>query len=161
LLPRPDPNTWTGWAINSTLSIGLLGSLAYGWLIVAWAVIIRARRAGRAREALGRGLVMALGFVGSLFGSFWAITSTWHSYFFDTRIARLLLVAAGLTLVAGCASPETVGDIRRRDLFEALLTAWVIGLALAWRWWSRSRIKPPLERTRDDMLARDSEREPR
>ena len=85
---------------------------------------------------------MAIGFVGSLIGSFWAITEAWRGYFFDPRIVPALLAASSLPLMAGCGT-TTLGEVRRRDLFGAMLPAWLIGLALAWQWWSRSRPKPP------------------
>ena len=82
---------------------------------------------------------MAAAFVGSLFGSFWAATSMWRSYFFDARFVPLALLAVGLAVMSGCAAPITYGDMRRRELFHAMLVAWVLGLALMWRWWSRPR----------------------
>ena len=88
-------------------------------------------------------LAVAVGFVGSLFGSFWTITEVWRGYFFDPRIAPGLLAIASLALVTGCGATETLGEVRRRELFQAMLMAWLLGLALAWRWWSRSRSKPP------------------
>lgn len=115
-------------------SVALVG---YGWLFAAIALIRRARRLGQAWQAIGRGLTMAVGFVGSLLGSFWAATEIWRSYFFDPRIVPLFLAAATLWLVSGCAAPNSYGDVRRRDLFAAMLTAWILGLALIWRWWNR------------------------
>jgi hypothetical protein len=50
-----------------------------------------------------------------------------------------LLAACASALLAGCATTITVGDVRRRDLFRAMLMAWVLGLALLWRWWARPR----------------------
>jgi len=41
--------------------------------------------------------------------------------------------------MSGCASTITYGELRRRELFHAMLIAWVLGLALMWRWWSRPR----------------------
>ncbi len=32
----------------------------------------------------------------------------------------------------------TYGEVRRRELFHAMLVAWVLGLALMWRWWARA-----------------------
>jgi hypothetical protein len=78
-------------------------------------------------------------FVGSLFGSFFAITQAWRTYFFDTRIVPLALAAATVALTSGCTSTMTYGELRRRDLFAAMLTAWLLGLAFVWRWWSRRR----------------------
>ena len=80
-----------------------------------------------------------VGFVGSLFGSFWAVTEAWRSYFFDPRVAGMVLGAMSVALIGGCADQPTVGQVHRRELFGAMLMAWVLGLALAWRWWSRSR----------------------
>jgi hypothetical protein len=47
-----------------------------------------------------------------------------------------------LPLLAGCTSTRTLGDVRRYQFFNALLMAWVLGLALIWRWWSRRRDPP-------------------
>lgn len=129
---------WSGPVVEALV----VGVLAYGWLLVAVAVIRRGRRAGACRRAIERGLAVAMAFVGSLFGSFWAITEAWRSYFFDPRIVPLLLAASSLVLSAGCTSTVTYGELRRRDLFGAMLTSWLLGLALAWRWWSRPRSKP-------------------
>ena len=35
----------------------------------------------------------------------------------------------------------TYGEVRRRELFHAMLISWTFGLALLWRWWARPR--PP------------------
>jgi hypothetical protein len=68
----------------------------------------------------------------------------WRSYFFDPRVVPLILAAACLAMTTGCASTVTYGEVRRRELFHAMLVAWVLGLALMWRWWSRSRPgRPP------------------
>jgi hypothetical protein len=128
--------------LDWVLTIGLVGTLAYGWLFVARAAVRRAGRVGRGREALWRGLVTAVGFVGSLFGSFWAITAVWRSYFFDPRVLSMVGAALSISLLSGCGT-ITVGEARRRELFHAMLMAWVLGLALAWRWWSRPRARPP------------------
>jgi hypothetical protein len=134
------PDGWWGTLVGWFMTVILFYvAIAYGWLPFAWAALRRARRLGR---SLVRGLGFAVGFVGSLFGSFWAITEAWRSYFFDPRIVPALLAAATLALIAGCTPPETYGEVRRRDLFNAMLLAWLLGLALAWRWWSRSRPKP-------------------
>ena len=66
-------------------------TLSYGWLWPAWAALRRAARIGRLRRAFYRGLSVALAFVGSLFGSFWAATSWWRSYFFDPRVVPLIV----------------------------------------------------------------------
>jgi hypothetical protein len=133
---------WAPWlAWFSFFALGV-GPLAYGWLVVAWAVLRRARRLDLFRASMARGLAVAVGFVGSLIGSFWAITEVWRGYFFDPRIAPALVAASTLVLMSGCGKTETYGEIRRRDLFQAMLLAWLLGLALAWRWWSRSRSRP-------------------
>lgn len=119
----------------------LVPTLAYGWLLAAVAAWRRARRLGRLGRSLWAGLATSAAFLASLFGGFWAATEVWRPYFFDARVARALVpVAAALGLVAlcGCAGP-TVGDLRRRDFFGSMLLAWTLGLALAWRWWSRPR----------------------
>jgi hypothetical protein len=113
--------------------------LGYGWLIVARWALRRARQLGRLRQSWERGLITALAFVGSLFGSFWAITAAWRSYFFDPRVVPLLAVTLALVGVGGCAAPMTYGEMRRGELFKAMLMAWLLGLALIWRWWSRPR----------------------
>jgi hypothetical protein len=129
--PEIDTRTFT------VLIYVLLGTISYGWVLVAAAAVRRARRAGELARSLARGLATALSFVGSLVGSFWAVTSVWRWYFFDPTVVRtVLLAASGTLLLAGCA-PLTAGELRRRKLFEAMLLAWVIGLALIWRWWSR------------------------
>jgi hypothetical protein len=141
------PESWKGGWVETVFSwaLGLvLGAiLAYGWLWPARAAVRRAARIGRLRWVACRGLVTATGFVSSLFGSFWAATSIWRSYFFDPRIVPLVGVAVGLVVISGCGTPITYGELRRRELFHAMLVAWVIGLALMWRWWSRPRHGPP------------------
>jgi MFS family permease len=131
--------TWIYWLGSWALSIVAVVIWAYSWLWPAWSALRRAKRAGEWKSSLIAGIVMAGTFVGSLFGSFWAVTAVWRSYFFDPRIVRLLVVALSLTVMSGCASTITYGEVRRRELFHALLVAWVLGLALMWRWWSRSR----------------------
>jgi hypothetical protein len=132
--------TWMEWVLSWVLQIFFIGTLAYSWLWPAWAALRRAARIGRWGRALYQGLLAALSFVGSLFGSFWAISSVWRSYFFDARIMPLVALAIGLALISGCAAPPiTYGEFRRRELFHAMLVAWVLGLALMWRWWSRRR----------------------
>lgn len=135
--------TWPGWLLARGLLIGVLGSTAYGWLAVASAVLRRARRPGELGRSIRRGLAVALGFVGSLIGSFWAITEVWRGYFFDARVLPILVAASSLALMVGCGATETYGEVRRRELFQSLLMAWLLGLALAWRWWSRPRSRPP------------------
>jgi hypothetical protein len=137
------PEAWKGTWIESTLwwvlAVFVVGILAYGWLWPAWAALRRAARIGRWRMYLYRGLIMALAFTDSLFGSFWAATVGLRSYFFDSRLVPLVAVAVGLAFLSGCGGPITYGELRRRELFHAMLVAWVLGLALMWRWWSRAR----------------------
>jgi hypothetical protein len=115
----------------------LVGVFAYGWLWPAWAALRRAARIGRWRHALYQGIVTALAFVGSLFGSFWAITRLWRSFFFDSRIMPMIAMGFGLLLLSGCAGTITYGEMRRRELFHAMLLSWVFGVAMIW--WSASR----------------------
>jgi hypothetical protein len=138
--PQLWQGEWFGWALFVAL---LLFLIANAWVFVACAALRRARRLGQLRRSITRGLAVAVGFVGSLFGTFWAITEAWRSHFFDPRIMQTLIAVATLALMAGCAAPETYGEFRRRELFQAMLMAWLLGLALAWRWWSRPRSKPP------------------
>jgi hypothetical protein len=149
--PNPNPNvqspqlqeTWVGTVLGWIIMVVFVGILAYGWLWPARAALRRAARIGRLRWVAYRGLLTAMGFVGSLFGSFWAATSIWRSYFFDPRIVPLVAVAVSLVVLSGCTNTITYGELRRRELFHAMLVAWVIGLALMWRWWSRPRPGPP------------------
>jgi hypothetical protein len=155
--------TWTGvnWVLAHTLSeqryaawlrfvsgpaqvawLGelALGGIAYGWLIVAAFAARRARRQARLARSACSGVLAAAGFLGSLLGGFWAATSILRTYFFDSRIAQVLLVAGvSIFLLSGCGPPPTVGDIRRRELFQAMAVAWIFGLALIWRWLARER----------------------
>jgi hypothetical protein len=135
--------TWLESAIAWTVGAFIVVTVSYAWLWPVRAALRRAAHIGRLRRAFYRGLSIALAFVGSLFGSFWAATSWWRSYFFDPRLVPVILAAAGLALSSGCASTMTYGDVRRRELFHAMLVAWVLGLALMWRWWSRRRPGPP------------------
>ncbi len=145
-LPRgKDPfGTWRGtWAfavLSWTYLAALVGVCAYGWLWPAWAALRRAGRVGLGRRALSRGIVTAMAFVGSLFGSFWAIIASWRGYFFDPRVVPLIALAVGVTMLSGCSSTITYGEVRRRELFHAMLLAWVFGLALIW-WWSSRRAR--------------------
>jgi hypothetical protein len=138
-LPESWKGTWIETVCWWALGLVLGGVLAYGWLWPARAALRRAARIGRLRWVAYRGLLTAIGFVGSLFGSFWAATSIWRSHFFDPRIVPLVAIAMSLVVLSGCATPITYGELRRRELFHAMLVAWVIGLALMWRWWSRPR----------------------
>ncbi len=137
------PESGWNWLLGWALIIGVIASIAYGWLFVAVLALRRARRLGRCCRAIGRGLVAALGFVGSLLGTFWAVTEAWRAYFFDPRIIPILVAAATLALTAGCAGTVTYGEVRRRELFQALFMAWLLGLALLWRWWRPRPAKPP------------------
>ena len=78
-------SAWVSVAIGWILMAILTVTWSYGWLWPAWAALRRAARLGRFSRAFYRGLSVALAFVGSLFGSFWAATSLWRSYFFDPR----------------------------------------------------------------------------
>jgi hypothetical protein len=118
----------------------LIAFLAYAWLLVAWAAGRRARRQLRLWSSIARGLVVAIGFLGSLMGGFWAATSIFRTYFFDSRVAKVILIAGvSAFLLSGCGPPPTVGDVRRRELFQAMMMAWVLGFALVWRWLARER----------------------
>ncbi len=143
--PELDPEGWAAWAVDWTWIVLFVGSLAYGWLIPARAAIRRAGSAGRGREAFQRGLATMAGFVGSLIGAFWAVTEAWRDFFFDPRVMPILLAALSVALLSGCGTTLTAGEVHRRELFNAMLMAWVLGLALAWRWWSRPRSRPPEE----------------
>ena len=130
-VPRPSSATQASVVLTWVWSVSVLGIFAYGWLWPAWAALRRAGRIGPWRRALYRGLVTAVAFVGSLFGSFWAITSAWRSFFFDKRLMPMVALAMSLMVLSGCAAPITYGDTRRRELFHAMLLAWVFGLALS------------------------------
>ena len=125
--------------LASAFYVLVLAFVAYGWLWPAVAAVRRAKRRGRAWENIQRGLAVAAAFTGSLFGSFWAITEAWRSFFFDARIVPLLIAGVGMALLSGCSSPLSYGEVRRRELFHAMLLAWMFGLAVLWRWWSRKR----------------------
>jgi hypothetical protein len=156
-LPSPgsDPlASWSGPVLEAFLSwvsmilywaavIVFLGVEGYAWLWLARLVIRRASRMGLGRRALERGVVTALAFVGSLFGSFWAITSAWRSFFFDPRVMPLIAMAMSALFLSGCAATVTYGEMRRRELFHAMLLAWVCGLAMIWWWSSRRRPRRP------------------
>jgi hypothetical protein len=137
------PELSTGSSVSSAsgwvMIILFYGIWAYGWLWPAWFALARAGRVGQWKRCFVRGIVMACTFVGSLFGSFWAATAIWRSYYFDSRLVPLLLIAVSLAVMSGCAGTITYGEMRRRELFHAMLVAWVLGLALMWRWWSRAR----------------------
>jgi hypothetical protein len=143
-IQQPWTSTWAYGIVSWAITILLVVLWAYSWLWPAWAALRRSARIGQWKRSIVHGIVTAAAFVGSLFGSFWVATAVWRSYFFDPRIVRLLIVAVGLTVASGCASTITYGEVRRRELFHAMLVAWVLGLALMWRWWSRPRPgRPP------------------
>ncbi len=142
-LPRALKGTWVEPAIGWIFGVLLVATLAYGWLWTAWASLRRAARISRLGHAFYRGMAVALGFLGSLFGSFWAATSWWRSYFFDPRAVPAIIAVVVLGTACGCGQTLTYGELRRRELFHAMLVAWVLGLALMWRWWSRPRRRPP------------------
>lgn len=126
---------WIGWGFYWLIML----TLPYAWIALVVLVLRRACQVGRLWPSIRRGVLTALIFVGSLVGGFWAATEVWRSYFFDPRVISILILGVVLLPGAvGCAQQETVGDIRRRELFEAMLLAWVLGLALIWRWWSRT-----------------------
>jgi hypothetical protein len=144
----PDPpslaswrETWLFAILSWVWTTIVVGILAYGWVWPARAALRRAGRIGIWRRALYRGIVTAPAFVGSLFGSFWAITSARRSYFFDPRVMPLILAALGLSMMSGCSSTITYGEMRRRELFHAMLLSWVFGMAMIWWWSSRRRPK--------------------
>ena len=136
--------SWTFWFLGWTLFILVFVTFTNAWLWPAIAAIRRARRVGSGMEAFKRGLGVALGFVGSLFGSFWAATQIWRDYFFDGRFVPLLMAMVSMAALSGCGTKVTYGEVRRRELFAAMLVAWTFGLSLAWRWMSR-KSKPPTD----------------
>jgi hypothetical protein len=138
-LSKSWEGTWTLTILSWFLGSLIAGIWAYSWLWPAWAALRRAARLGGWKRSLIHGLMMAGAFVGSLFGSFWAATAMWRTYFFDSRVVQLLLLTVSLALMSGCSGTITYGEMRRRELFHAMLAAWVLGLALMWRWWSRPR----------------------
>jgi hypothetical protein len=146
---KDSPGSWEGSWIFAILSwawlVILVGVSAYGWLWPAWAALRRAGRIGLWRHAMYRGVVTALVFVSSLFGSFWAITSAWRSFFFDPRVMPMIAFALSVMVLSGCGTTITYGEMRRRELFHAMLLAWVFALALIWWWSSRRRSRKPRE----------------
>lgn len=143
-VPWTDPHPWASAALFWLAVAFLVATLCYGWLGFAIAAVRRARRLGTAWRAVRRGLAVASAFVGSLFGAFWAVTEWWRAYFFDTRVFPAVLAALTVAAVCGgCGATVTYGEVRRRELFHALLLAWTFGLALLWRWAARPRSKPP------------------
>jgi hypothetical protein len=140
---EPWNGGWLFWALGWIVTVVFWVTFTNGWLWPGFAAVRRARRIGLAISTIKRGVLVAVGFVGSLFGSFWAITQLWRDYFFDTRIVPVILLMGSLMALSGCASTVTYGEVRRRELFAALLVSWTFGLALGWRWLSRRRPKPP------------------
>ncbi len=57
-------------------------------------------------------------------------------------LKHTIMSFVALGAVCGCG-PVTYGEVRRYELFHAMLLAWTVGLALIWRWWARSRPGPP------------------
>lgn len=147
------PDSWKESRIHAVLgwiwTVVFFGFFAYAWLWTARAALKRAGRVGLWARALYRGVVTALAFVGSLFGSFWAITSAWRSFFFDSRVMPMIAMATGLVVLSGCSTTITYGEMRRRELFHAMLSAWVVGLALIW-WWSSRRRRGGKHGTREN-----------
>lgn len=137
--PASEPIRSIVWVIGVVF---VTVTLCYPWIVPAVAALRRARRCGQMKRSLERGLVVMIAFVGSLFGTFWAIVQACRSYFFDKTIIPILFAALAVTVVSGCANTVTYGEVRRRELFQALLVSWVFGLAILWRWWSRRRPKP-------------------
>ncbi len=88
--PTPSSGGWLE-PVSAWVSVAVLWILAailtlmwsYSWLWPAWAALGGRRGSAVFSRAFYRGLSVALAFVGSLFGSFWAATSLWRSYFFD------------------------------------------------------------------------------
>jgi hypothetical protein len=138
-LPETWRGTWIETVVNCVLGLLFFGILAYGWLWPARAALRRAADVGRLSRATYHGLGVPVAFVGSLFGSFWAATALWRSYFFDSRVVPFLVMGLTLVFTSGCTSSITYGELRRRELFHAMLVAWVLGLALMSRWWSRKK----------------------
>jgi hypothetical protein len=141
--PWREGEGWLYWALGWALTVVFWVTFTSAWLWPGIAAVRRARRIGLAISAIKRGVLVAIGFVGSLFGSFWAVTQVWRDYFFDTRIVPVILLMVSLMALSGCGSTVTYGEVRRRELFAALLISWTFGLALGWRWLSRRRPKPP------------------
>jgi hypothetical protein len=136
--PGSWKESWAFAALSWVWTAILVAIIAYAWLWPAWASLRRAGRVGLWRQALYRGVVTAISFVGSLLGSFWAITASWRSFFFDPRVMPMIAMAMGALALSGCGAPVTYGEMRRRELFHSMLLAWVFGLALIW-WWSSRR----------------------
>lgn len=134
------------------MRVGFWGLFACGWFWPAWAALGRAARIGIWRRALYRGVVTAMAFVGSLFGSFWAIVWAWRGFFSDPRVMPIIALGCGLLVISGCAAPITYGEMRRRELFHVMLLAWTFALAMIW-WWSsrrRRRASAPRDARRSD-----------
>ena len=146
----PAQAGWLAWIPGWVWAVAFLVIVVFGWFWPAWAALRRAHRIGLFGRALVRGVVTALTFVGSLLGSFWAITSAWRGYFFDPRMMPILLAALGIAALSGCGGPISQGDFRRRELFHAMLPAWVFGLAVFWWWASRRRTARPRDETPPD-----------
>ncbi len=127
---------WIAWALGWALLVFLTVTWSYGWLWPAWAAL----RAGGANWPVPPRVLprprRCAGFRRLALWQFLGGHLIWRSYFFDPRVVPLLIVALGLAVTSGCGSTITYGEVRRRELFHAMLVAWVLGLALMWRWWS-------------------------
>lgn len=139
-LPFPDVGEWLpNWSwLRGGLFWVCLVVVFHCWLFFAWAALVRGKHLGRFWSTLARGLATSTVFIGSLVGGFWLIVRTLRSYFFDKTLAPALFIAAiGISVLSGCANTQTLGDVRRNQLFESMMLAWVIGLAYLWRRWCR------------------------
>lgn len=142
--PQPEPPSSApapSWTQELLLAVAMGAFLGYLWLIPAVAAVRRAKRIGLGWDAFQRGALVALAFVTSLFGGFWAATEAWRGFFFDARAFPVVIACASLALLAGCGTP-TYGEVRRRELFHVMLLSGTFGLALIWRWFSRQRPTP-------------------
>ena len=108
---RPAPcRNGCSTCLTQTVEYAVVAWISLSWLLVALAVAPAREAAGSAPgRAIVRGLVGAIGFVASLFGTFWAITASWRSYFFDARVVPLLIAAACLCVMPGCQGTVTYG----------------------------------------------------
>ncbi len=116
-----------GWGTAVFLYVVFLPTYAWIWVVFAGWLLLRARRIGRLGRSLWQGIVTALVFVGSLFGTFWAATESWRGYFFDSRIPSLLLATGSLVLLSGCsiqAWATCAGNICTRRFCRRGSSAW-------------------------------------
>ena len=77
------PTVTLGPTVDWWASLAAGAWVAFGWLLVARAALRRAARAGRRGSAWRNGLIGAAAFVGSLLGTYWAITAAGRGYYFD------------------------------------------------------------------------------